>query len=181
MSKKVLNVDNITNELQGASLFFKPASIAPNPPPPTNPDPTPDPAPEALPEIAPAPPPPVAATPAIPQVPDDNQPTTTYNEQISKHDSKQAIKLSSKQHDLVRTIRKTVNRVGKEVLFVRLSPEEKHALGSIVYSFNELYRGEGRKTSENEIGRIGLNFLLEDYRVNGVNSILAQVLAALSA
>ena len=107
--------------------------------------------------------------------------TRLYNEQKSGRASKQASIHISGHYDLIKTIRKTVKQVGKEVLFVRLSPDEKHTLGSIVYSFNEIYRGEGRKTSENEIGRIGLNYLLEDYRVNGNNSILAQVLAALAA
>ena len=37
------------------------------------------------------------------------------------------------------------------------------------------------KTSENELSRIAINFLLEDYKANGETSILAKVLASLLA
>lgn len=179
MSKKKLQVDGIMNELEGASLFFKPASTASSPLPPSDqvlepatiPEPT-----TSLPEV-PLP----ENTLAPEEIPTDKP----YNEPKGSHASKRASVLASipstKSHDLIRTIRNTVKRMGKEVLFVRLSPDEKHTLGQIVYSFNEMYRPEGRKTSENEIGRIALNYLLVDYRENGNNSILAQVLAALIA
>jgi hypothetical protein len=178
MSKKKLQIEGILNELEGASLFF-PRSVSP--PLPSTPEPTPKPEPDPQidvqspvetvePAVAPEP------TPVL-----EVETPKVYNEQNSSNASKLASKHIQKNNDLVKTIRKTVRQVGKEVLFVRLSPDEKKAVGSIVYSFNEIYRGEGRKTSENEIGRIGLNYLLEDYRQNGNNSILAQVLAALAA
>jgi hypothetical protein len=89
--------------------------------------------------------------------------------------------LANIQDDIVETIRKTVKQVGKDTLFVRLTSDEKHQVASVVYALNEMYRGENRKTSENEIGRIGVNFLLEDYKANGKESILAKVLTALNA
>jgi hypothetical protein len=73
-------------------------------------------------------------------------------------------------------IRKSVKHPGKEVTFVRLTNEEKEQLGDIVYT----YKKQGIKTSENEIARIGLNQLIEDYKTNGQNSTLAQVLKALN-
>lgn len=179
MSKKQLQVDGIINELEGASLFFKSNPITAASP--------------SKPEPPAVPMPDLALPPAQAPVQFESMEkvqtskaaeiklTTPYNEPKSSHASSQASTQANKPHDLVKTIRKTVRQVGKEVLFVRLSPNEKHTLGSIVYAFNEIYRGEGYKTSENEIGRIGLNFLLEDYRGNGNNSILAQVLAALIA
>jgi hypothetical protein len=91
---------------------------------------------------------------------------------------------SSKQasnHDFIKTIRKAVRRVGKEALFLRVTSEEKRILESIVYSFNEKHRGEGYKTSENEIGRIAINLLLEDYQADNSKSVLACTLAALQA
>jgi len=66
---------------------------------------------------------------------------------------------------------------GKEVSFVRLSPEEKGELAEIVYT----YKRQGRKTSENEINRIAVNFIVEDYKANGAQSILARVIDALLA
>jgi hypothetical protein len=93
----------------------------------------------------------------------------------------QASMLASNQDDIIETIRKTVKQVGAKTLYIRLTPEEKHELASIVFGFNKKYSGEGRKTSENEVGRIALNFLIEDYRAHGKESMLAKVLAALFA
>src|SRR5216683_1891834 len=72
-------------------------------------------------------------------------------------------------------VRKILKRLGKEVLYVRLTPEEKSEVSDIEYT----YERQGIKTSGNEVGRIDLNFLLRDYKINGEQSILAKVLAAL--
>ncbi len=85
--------------------------------------------------------------------------------------------LASYHDDLIASIRKVVKNPGREVSFVRVSPEEKGQLADIIYT----YRRQGQKTSENEINRIAINFLLEDYRTNGEQSILARTLAALRA
>ncbi len=77
----------------------------------------------------------------------------------------------------IEAIRKVVKAPGKEVSFVRLSPDEKGELADIVYT----YKRQGKKTSENEINRIALNYILQDYKANGENSILAKVIAALIA
>ena len=74
-------------------------------------------------------------------------------------------------------VRKTVKGVGKEVVYVRLTQEEKAVLADVAYTFKR----QGMKTSENEIGRIGVNFLLEDFKVNGKQSILAKVIDALKS
>jgi hypothetical protein len=77
--------------------------------------------------------------------------------------------------DSIRAIRKVVRMPGKEVSFVRLTPEEKAQVADIVYT----YKRQGQKTTENEINRIALNHLLLDYHENGEHSVLARVLAAL--
>jgi hypothetical protein len=114
-----------------------------------------------------------------------NLPAEKKNDSVSSNDSDRASArastLANNQDDPIETIRKTVKQVGKDTLFVRLTADEKHQVTSVVYALNEMYRGESRKTSENEIGRIGVNFLLEDYKANGEQSILAKVLAALNA
>lgn len=79
--------------------------------------------------------------------------------------------------ETVERIRKTVKEIGREVAFTRLSPTEKGRLADIVYT----YKRQGVKTSENEINRIAINLMLNDYEVNGEESVLARVLAALQA
>ena len=169
MSRKVLQVAGIANELEGASLYFN------QPPQPSKPKPN-----FKTPAVKPA------SQHVIPQ---PNLNAKKKNDTLSNHsselagvqDSLQASMRSIKPDDPIETIRKTVKQVGKDTVFIRLTADEKAEIASIVYTFNELYRGDGRKTSENEIGRIALNFLLKDYRENGELSILARVLAALNA
>jgi hypothetical protein len=70
-----------------------------------------------------------------------------------------------------------VKKSGKEVSFVRLTQDEKNELADIVYT----YKRQGVKTTENEINRIAINFLLEDYKHNGEASVLVKVIEALLA
>ncbi len=86
------------------------------------------------------------------------------------------IMVSSNQDEMIETIRKAVKRLGKEAATYRFTVEEKKALADIVYT----YKTNGVKTSENEITRTSINFLVEDYRENGSNSILARVLERLN-
>ncbi len=97
--------------------------------------------------------------------------------QASRGASKQASMLAKEQSNVIEKIRKAVRSPGKEVSFVRLSSEEKGQLAEIVYT----YKRQGTKTSENEINRIAINYILEDYKTNGQESILAKVIAALLA
>jgi hypothetical protein len=89
--------------------------------------------------------------------------------------SKLASKLASYHASMLADIRKAVKQMGKEVSFVRLTVEEKQRLADIVYSFKR----QGTKTSENELLRIALNFLLNDYEHYGKESILVKTLKAL--
>ena len=77
---------------------------------------------------------------------------------------------------VVEIIRKAVKRVGKEAATYRFTQEEKKALVDLVYT----YKIRGVRTSENEITRIAIHFLLEDYHENGEASMLAEVLKELS-
>ena len=85
--------------------------------------------------------------------------------------------LATSNGDVIEAIRKTVKAPGREVSFVRLTAEEKGQLADIVYTFKR----RGRKTSENEISRIAVNFVLEDYKANKDDSIIAKVIDALLA
>ena len=78
---------------------------------------------------------------------------------------------------IIETIRRAVHQLGKEDATYRFTAEEKKALTDVVYS----YGGAGIKTSQNEITRIAINWLMEDYRANGTGSVLARVLERLNA
>jgi hypothetical protein len=169
--KKQLNTAGITNELAGASAFF----TRPTPPPHVRPAKTD--AATQQPSTAPTGQPATASEQgadswqtqtAIPVLPE--RPT-------SKQPSMKASTLARYPHSLIETIRKAVKNPGREVTFVRLTPEEKSQLGDIVYT----YKRQGVKTSENEISRIAMSYLLEDYKANGQESILVKVIAALLA
>jgi hypothetical protein len=69
-------------------------------------------------------------------------------------------------------IRRALTQPGKVAATYRFTKEEKRALRELVYT----YGGAGVHTSENEITRIAVNWLLEDHRRRGQDSVLAQVL-----
>jgi hypothetical protein len=124
------------------------------------------------------------ATPDAPPVssPPTSRPARSHAKRLaSKHASVLAPGDASTREMLDRTvieaIRRTVKVPGREVSYVRLTPEEKGQLTDIVYT----YKRQGMKTSENEINRIAVNYMLADYQEHGEQSILAMVLAALQA
>ena len=109
--------------------------------------------------------------------PADAQASNQSRLQASTDASKRASTLAIKP-DIIEIIRKIVKTPAKEeVLYVRVTKEEKDQLGDIEYT----YHRQGIDTSANELGRIAVNFLIADYKANGENSILAKVLTALHA
>lgn len=82
----------------------------------------------------------------------------------------------SRYHDAtVEVVRKAVKDFGKEAATHRFTANEKQSIADIIYTYNT----HGIRTSENEITRIAVNFLVNDYKENGEKSILDQVLKAL--
>lgn len=177
MTKK-LNVDKITNELEG-SVFFPGRTTEDQ---------------EAQPDSSRLPD--VVASPSDLDLHSPTQPATqSTGDSVDKATdtrrrparsiaSNTASTLASTLADipssnasLIEAIRKTVKTAGKEVSFMRLTTHEKAQLSDIVY----IYKRQGKKTSENEINRIAVNFLLADYKENGAASVLAQVIEALRA
>jgi hypothetical protein len=77
---------------------------------------------------------------------------------------------------MIEMIRKSVKELGKEAATHRFTVEEKRGVSDLIYA----YKGAGIKTHENEVARIALNYILEDYKQNGKNSILDKVLKALN-
>jgi hypothetical protein len=78
--------------------------------------------------------------------------------------------------EIMKRVRKAVKVFGKEAATHRFTVAEKQALAELVYT----YRGQGIRTSENEVTRIAINFLFYEYKLNGNNSILHQSLVALN-
>lgn len=97
---------------------------------------------------------------------------TTQSKNDRYHDSN----LSSDQAAMFALIRKAVRARGTEQSIHRLSPQEKREIKDIVYTYDT----QGVRTSEVELTRIALNFLIADHKENGKGSILAKVLASLN-
>lgn len=87
----------------------------------------------------------------------------------------------SRDHDTVipaegvEAIGKAVAVVGKQAATHRFTRQEKEALGEIVYRYGQ----RGWQTSENEIVRIGINWLMADQAKRKDGSLLHRVLKAL--
>ena len=77
--------------------------------------------------------------------------------------------------DAVQRIRKATRQIGKEAATYRFTREEKQALADIIYSYSRL----GLKTSENEVVRIAVNWLLGNHGALGEKSLLHRVLKLL--
>ncbi len=77
---------------------------------------------------------------------------------------------------IVELVRKAVRELGKEAATHRFTQAEKKEIGDIIYT----YKNQGLKTSENEVTRIAVNFIIEDYKENGKNSVLHKILEALN-
>ena len=73
------------------------------------------------------------------------------------------------------TMRKAVKQLGKEAATHRFTEAEKRAIGDIVYTYDR----QGYRTSENEITRIAIHCLLQDYQQYGAQSVLARLLDTL--
>jgi hypothetical protein len=77
--------------------------------------------------------------------------------------------------ELVSRLREAVKPLGKEGATHRFTPEEKERLAEIVYQ----YHRRGLRSSENEIVRVAIHWLLEDHAARGEEGILHRVLLAL--
>jgi hypothetical protein len=91
----------------------------------------------------------------------------------------------SRQHDTtivtnddpIEVVRKAVKQLGEKAATHRFTADEKDAIADIVYSL----RKKGITTTENEITRIAMNYLVWEHRQNKQASILSKVLERLNA
>lgn len=82
-----------------------------------------------------------------------------------------------RNHDTtaIEYIRKAVKDFGKEAATHRFTLAEKQALAELVYRFKKLEV----RTSENEVTRIAINWLIRDHQLSADKSILHKALNAL--
>lgn len=82
----------------------------------------------------------------------------------------------SRYHDTtIEFVRKAVKEFGKEAATHRFTLAEKRAIANIVHSLNM----QGIRTTENEITRIAINFVIDEFNRQEKDSILGLVLQAL--
>lgn len=168
--KKKLNTSEVMNELRGQSVFFpkkpQPASqeiVQASPPPPTH----------VLQQQREPEKVKVQRTREEPSNHDTVIPRYHDTMQPSNHDTT----IPRPETDIFEAVRKAVKQIGKEAATHRFTLDEKNLLADIEYT----YKRQGIRTSENEITRIAINYFIEDYRKNGEQSILAQVLKRLNS
>jgi hypothetical protein len=159
--KKKLDTASITNELEESSFFKDRDRLSPGKAVET---------PKAKAEAKSTPPP----SSLEPERKPVKKVVKTHNDTVipRHHDTM----VSPDQDIITELIRKAVKQLGKEAATYRFTQEEKKALADIVYT----YKGQGIRTSENEITRIAINYLVENYKQDGENSILARVIERLN-
>jgi hypothetical protein len=108
-------------------------------------------------------------------IPAEESPSITSGDEAqSNHDT-----MTPRYHDtaMVETVRKALMTFGKEAATHRFTPEEKQGIAEIIFAF----RQENIRTSENEIARISINWLILDYQQHKDDSVLYKVLLALNS
>jgi hypothetical protein len=109
-----------------------------------------------------------------------NRDTTTprYHDTTipSNHASMQPSMQASIHGVSIDIVRKAVKEFGKEAATHRFTEAEKKEIADLIYT----YKNQGILTSENQITRIAVNFIIGDYKENGQNSVLHKILEALN-
>jgi hypothetical protein len=156
--KKRINSEALMQEFEEGSAFFRkpPADI---------------------------PPPPVPPEPVLPPLPVSDPPAAELRDLASERDTtvpRHHDTMTPRYHEtdpLFEKTRRAVKHLGKEAATHRFTLEEKRMLKKIEHE----YALKGIRTSENEITRIAINYLCEEYKNNKESSILAKVLALLNS
>jgi hypothetical protein len=129
------------------------------------------------------------ATPVIPKKIVKKSPNVSVSKKERVHDTTQPSNhdtVVSRHQDTttafvndatIELVRKAVKEFGKEAATHRFTNTEKKELADLIYT----YKNQGIRTSENEVTRIAVNFIVEDYKENGENSVLHKILEALNS
>jgi len=89
----------------------------------------------------------------------------------TKVSSNHGVVVSRYQDTTVEFIRKAVKEFGKEAATHRFTLTEKRAVASVAHTLNM----QGIRTTENEITRIAINFVIDEFNRNGKDSLLGLV------
>jgi uncharacterized membrane protein YgaE (UPF0421/DUF939 family) len=108
----------------------------------------------------------------------ENDPIENNLEEKKRIQPSNRATLKSRHHDtMIASISKVTREIGKEASTYRLTNKEKTALVEIIYHF----RMRNVRLTENEIARIALNFIIDDFKYQKKDSILARVIDYLKA
>jgi len=102
---------------------------------------------------------------------DDTMPPRSHDTTIPRYHP-----LGGYQDDMLENIRKALRSFGKEAATHRFTLAEKQAIAELIYR----YKKDGIRTNENEIARIAINFIINDHKEFGKDSILDLVLKRLN-
>ena len=117
--------------------------------------------------------------------PIEKKETPTISSKIKENTDGNSDTVVSRHHDtippryhdaIIELVRRGVKDFGKEAATHRFTQSEKRAIADIIYT----YKSRDIRTSENEITRIAVNFIITDFRENGEASLLDKVLKALN-
>jgi hypothetical protein len=119
--------------------------------------------------------PPSVASASSPNIPEKTKTAKVINTKVETDKVTMTPSNRDTTVPLIDEIRHAVKELGKEAATYRFTKTEKDALKDLVY----IYGRQGMKTSENEIVRIAINWLFEDNKTSGEQSIIYLVLKAL--
>jgi hypothetical protein len=163
--KKKLNVDSIQSELRGGSAFF-PGYKSPDSPTAST---------EEVKQEGKASPQPKENKPAVKKkVNRDTMTPRHHDTTVSRNHDTMTPQVET---DIFEVVRKAAKQIGKEAATHRFTLEEKNLLADIEYT----YKRQGIRTSENEITRIAINYIIAEYKQNGEESILAKIIKRLNS
>jgi len=165
MPKKALP-DDIDNFFEGESVFFqKPEEdVEPQSPTPVQK--------EAAQPALPASTPPAEKGAKLERKPAINQASSTPSSDKTNIDVMIDVMTSLLQDVNLRAWREVIENTETQNTALRMTSEERYAIEDVV---NELRRKEKVKTSMNEIARLGMMYLIYDFKKNGHESILYKV------
>jgi hypothetical protein len=163
--KKKLNVESVQSELRGGSAFFPGYKSQDSPPTPREEGKQAE----------------TVNSPALEHTPVE-QSEPSHDTMIPRHHDTTVSRnhdttTPRQETDIFEGVRKAVKQIGKEAATHRFTLEEKNELADIEYT----YKRQGIRTSENEITRIAINYVIEEYRQHGEESILAKILKRLNS
>lgn len=105
----------------------------------------------------------------------DEEKSLASSDRDTEIPSNHGVVVSRYQDTTIEYVRRSVKEFGKEAATHRFTLAEKRAIANIVHTLNM----QGVRTTENEITRIAINFVIDEFNRQEKNSLLGLVLQAL--